>query len=93
MYVCTPGWAGRGSRALKLRLGHPGWGTGVHRKGSNCPSHRVGGACLRPMQCLRGLGKEGGAETGAGLDGPKNGEKENKTRTEQREKKFKWGDT
>ena len=27
------GWAGRGSRALKLRLGHPGWGTGVHRKG------------------------------------------------------------
>ena len=42
---------------------------------------------------MRWLHKEGGAETGAGLDGTKNGEKENKTRTEQREKKFKWGDT
>lgn len=38
-------------------------------------------------------GKEGGAETGAGPGGTKKRKEENKTRTEQREKEFKWGDT
>ena len=64
--VCTPGWASRDSRALNLRLGHLGWGTGVHGEGSNCPSLGVDWACLRPWQCLRGLRKDSESETGAG---------------------------
>lgn len=47
--VHAPGWAGEGSRAPTLRLGHLGWGTAVRGKESKRPSIGLGGAFLRPQ--------------------------------------------
>ena len=63
------------------------------QEGKQLPFSQSGRGLSETQAVPERSGKEGGAETGAGPGGTKKRKEENKTRTEQREKEFKWGDT